>query len=286
MPIPLAHRVGRAVLASVSAAAPVLTLASCSAGGAGTTPTAESTPKVSLSPETTDATTSPSEPARADFANMVEFTRLVHIGDIGRAGSLVADSSAAARYIAHQNALRRFNELNGQPSDRDEDDFTIDGDEKTGSIRIEFSGDEPTAYTWKDFRVDSLGKILSWTGKSGPIDKILWHQASTAKTHGVTVKLMTVYVNNGGDLNIVVELSSAKRTVRVDEAVYTPGDGYRQQDSANNYAEIDKGEKALTLFQFDNVGTLGGILKLGIGRLDPSDPSSSYELGTVNLAVK
>jgi hypothetical protein len=217
---------------------------------------------------------------------MVEFTRLVHIGDVGRAGSLVANSSAAARYIGHQNALKRFNELNGQPSDRDEDDFTIDGDEKTGSIRIEFSGDEPTAYSWKDFQVDGLGKILSWTGKSGPIDKILWHQASTAKTHGVTVKLMSAYVNNGGDLNIVVELSSAKRTVRVDDAVYTPQDGYRQQDSASHYAEVDKGEKALTLFQFDSIGTLGGKLKLGIGRLDPSDQSSSYELGTVNLAVK
>jgi hypothetical protein len=270
----------------VSAAALAFGLAACSAGGAGTSPTVESTPKVSLSPETTDATTPPSEPANAEFANMVEFTRLVHVGDIGRAGSLVADNSAAARYIAHQNALKRFNELNGQPSDRNEDDFTIDGDEKAGSIRIEFTGNEPTVYTWKEFKVDGLGKILSWTGKSGPIDKILWHQASTAKTHGVTVKLLTAYVNNGGDLNIVVELSSAKRTIRVDDAIYTPRDGYRQQDSASHYAEVDKGEKALTLFQFDNVGTLGGKLKLGIGRLDPSDSSSSYALGTINLAVK
>jgi len=275
-----AQRLVRASRASVWAVALVLALASCSAGGAGTSPAAEATPKVSLSPETTDATTPPSEPANVDFANMVEFTRLVHVGDIGRAGSLVADSSAAARYIAHQNALERFNELNGQSNDRNEDDYTIEGDEKTRSIRIEISGDNPTVYTWKDFQVDNLEKILSWTGKSGPIDKVLWHQASTAKTHGVTAKLLTAYVNNGGDLNIVVELSSAKRTVRVDEAVYTPRGGYRQQGSASYYAEVDKGEKALTLFQFDNVGTLGGKLKLGIGRLDPSDSSSSYALGT------
>ena len=200
---------------------------------------------------------------------------------------LVADNSPAARYIAHQTAYRRAYELNGQPlTETSPNDLTVDGDARTGAIEIEITdGGDTTTYTWKDFTFDASGKITAWTGKSGPIDSALWSKSDSDEAHGVTVKLVSAYVNNGGELDVVTELSSPKRAIRVDDAVYTPTDGYRQQDTAGLYTEVGKGEKAMTAFTFPDT-EIGGKLRLELGRIDTDDPSSSYELGTVTLNVK
>lgn len=272
------------------AAAFLALVAGCSSGGAGTTPTAESTPAVSLPGDRpgspTPAATSPGGTA-GSFSTAVEFTRLVQLGDYGAAGGLVADSSPAARYLAHQIAYQRAYELNGQPlTNPDPDDVTIDGDEKSGSIRIEIvDGDDTVRYTWKDFAFDGAGKVTAWTGKSGPIDDALWSKSDTAKAHGVTAKLVSAYMTNGGDLVIVTDLSSPGRAVRVDDAVYTPTDGYRQQDTAGLYTKVGKGERAMTVFSFPDA-KIGGKLQLELGRLDPDDQSSSYAFGTVTLTIK
>lgn len=273
-----------------SAAIAVTVIAGCSTGGTGTTPTADSTPAVSLPgdrPSSGSSTPAPSEDGAGDFSSAVEFTRLAHIGDYGAAGGLVADNSPAARYIAHQIAYRRAYELNGQPlTESSSNDVTIDGDAKTGDIKIEITdGDDTTKYTWKNFTFDESGKITAWTGKSGPIDGALWSKSDSDEAHSVTVKLVSAYVSNGGSLTVVTEVSSLKRAIRVDDAVFTPADGYRQQDTAGLYTEVGKGEKAMTVFSFPDA-KIGGKLRLELGRIDTDDPSSSYELATVTLHVK
>lgn len=282
----------RVQLAAVAATAVLLIVstAGCSSGGSGTTPTADYTPAVSLPgdapnsvtpmPESTVSTTQ-------NFSRAVEFTRLVHIDDYGAAGGLVADNSPAARYIAHQTAYRRAFEANGQPiSKSDPSNITVDGDAKTGAIKIEsVEGDDTTTYTWKDFSFDASGKVASWTGKSGPIDKALWSKSDSAHAHDVTAKLVSAYVTNGGDLIVVAELASRKRAIRVDDAVYTPHKGYRQQDNAGLYTDVGKGEKAMTVFDFPKA-KIGGKLKLELGRVDSDDPSSSYGMGSVTLRIK
>lgn len=273
-----------------SAAIAVSAATGCSSGGTGTTPTVDSTPAVSLpgdKPSSGPSTSTPSNDGTGDFSSAVEFARLAHLGDYGAAGGLVADNSPAARYLAHQTAYRRAYELNGQPiTENSPNDVTVDGDAKTGDINIEINdGDETTKYTWKNFAFDSSSKITAWTGKSGPIDKVLWSKSDSDEAHGVTVKLVSAYVSNGGDLIVVTEVSSPKRAIRVDDAVFTPADGYRQQDTAGLYTEVGKGEKAMTVFSFPDA-KIGGKLRLELGRIDTNDPSSSYELGTVTLNIK
>ena len=160
----------------------------------------------------------------------------VHIGDYAAAGALVADNSPAARYIAHQTAAyRRAYELNGQPiTETSPNDLTVDGDENTGAIEIEITdGGDTTTYTWKDFTFDASGKITAWTGKSGPIDSALWSKSDSDEAHGVTVKLVSAYVNNGGELDVVTELSSPKRAVRVDERERPGGRPRRHRSRAS-----------------------------------------------------
>ena len=183
----------------------VTAVAGCSTGGTGTTPTSDATPAVSLpgdGPSSATSTPVPSSDSAGEFSTAVEFTRLVHLGDYPAAGALVADNSPAARYIAHQTAYRRAYELNGQPiTETSPNDVTVDGDENTGAIEIEITdGGDTTTYTWKDFTFDASGKITAWTGKSGPIDSALWSKSDSDETHGVTVKLVSAYVNNGGEL--------------------------------------------------------------------------------------
>ena len=60
---------------------------------------------------------------------------------------------------------------------------------------------------------------------------------------------------------VVTEVSSPKRAIRVDDAVFTPADGYRQQDTAGLYTEVGKGEKAMTVFSFPDA-KIGGKLRL------------------------
>ena len=141
----------RRLVAGMVGLALATTLAGCSNGGSDSAPVGERTPSVLL-PGDASSTTIPSptteSPATKNFAAAVEFVRLVHIGDYGSAGGLVADNSPAARYIAYQTADRRAYELNGQPlPETDPNDVTIDGDEKTGAIKISVTNDGKTTST-------------------------------------------------------------------------------------------------------------------------------------------
>jgi len=149
---------------AASAAIIVAAAAGCSSGGSGATPAVDSTPAVSLpgdqpTPAVSTPASTPKSNTNADFSSAVEFTRLAHLGDYGAAGGLVADNSPAARYIAHQTAYRRAYVLNGPPlTENSSDDVTIDGDAKTGAIKIEITdGDDTTSYVWKDFSFDEFG---------------------------------------------------------------------------------------------------------------------------------
>ena len=283
------RRIRYAAHVAAAVAIVIATVGGCSAGGSGVAPTAESTPAVSLPgdrPGPTDSAKSASQDAK-HFSTAVEFTRLTHLDDHGVAGGLVADNSPAARYIAHQTAYRRAYELNGNPiAPSSPNDVTIDGDAKTGAIKIDIAdGDRTISYTWKNFTFDPAGKITARTGKSGPIDKALWSKSDSAKAHDVTAKLVSAYVSNGGDLIVVAEIASPRRAIRVEGAVLSPNKGYRQEDTAGLYTEVGKGEKTMTVFDFPNAA-LKGKLKIELGRIDTNDPSSSYQMGSVTLTVK
>ena len=276
---------------AVVAAAVLAGAVGCSGGGSGTAPAVDSTPAVSLPGDAPSsgaaASPTPTPAQKANFSDAVEFTRLVHIGDYGAAGGMVADNSPAARYIAHQIADRRAYELNGQPvTENESSDVSVDGDNAASEVHIEIvDGDTTTKYTWKDFAFDERGKITAWTGKSGPIDKALWRKSDSASAHGVTARLISAYVTNAGTLVVVVELASPKRAIRVDDAAYTTPDGYRQEDNAGLYTDVGKGEKAMTSFSFPKA-KLGGKVRIELGRVDPNDTSSSWRMGSVTLAVK
>jgi len=125
----------RSLLAGAAAALALTGLiAACSSGGAAADEgqgAPETTPSVSTPPE------SPSAPTNTEFSNATEFTRLVATGHNARAGSMVAANSAAARYVAHQIALQRAQELAGTDTTVDPGTVTIKPNDKDSSITVE-----------------------------------------------------------------------------------------------------------------------------------------------------
>jgi len=263
-------------LVATGAAALLLAGAACSGGGAAADPgkgVPEATPSVSTPPEAPELTNS-------SFTNAVEFARLVHIDKNAQATSLVAKGSPAERYMAHQVAGDKAIKLAGTYTAVDPDTVTIDGNEKPGSVKIEIdNGDEdPTEYTWKDFKFDPAGKIKSWTGKSGPIESVLWSRESKADGRAVDGRLVSAYRTNAGSMYVVVEWR-AKRSVKLFSATYTAHGGYRQKATEEGLYEVDKGEKILSYYVFDDA-EFGGKM-----RIDVSD-ANGYEIEKLSLTVR
>ena len=154
-------------VSAAAAALLALTLGACSSGGASATRNGsvpEATPTVSTPAE------SPSAPSESNFSNALEFTRMTHFDKYGPAAALAAPESPAARYLAHQEATNKAQQINGDDTTNTaEDDYAFDADPDAGTIKID-TGDGETVYTWKDFSYDPR-KIVSWTGASGPVAK-------------------------------------------------------------------------------------------------------------------
>ena len=173
----------RRILAAALAAGMVLT--GCSNRGAAESGSdiPEATPSVNTPVDPPPTTTQSSD----HFDSALEFTRLVYTDKYARAATMVEANSPAARYIAHRMADTKARRIEGGNVSNGEDDWTFDGDKKTGKIKIEPS-DGSAGYTWKQFRFDGAGKIRAWTGESGRIESVLGPAnrgtAASVRPHG------------------------------------------------------------------------------------------------------
>ena len=197
-------------------------------------------------------------PASSDFATAVKFTKLAHKEKYGEAAELALPESPAARYLAHQTLFRKAERINGiTPLDRQ---TSFKPDPATGSIKITDKDDQNRlTYTWRDFQYDQ-GKVVSWTGKSGPVQDVLWTRETSGKSRGRKAVLKSAYRSNGGNLLVVAELSSSKGTSWGD-AEYTAKGGYRQTVAEQGASDLAKGEKTLAYFLVEDA-KFGGTLHM------------------------
>jgi hypothetical protein len=237
-----------------------LLLTGCSAGIAGSgTENPAAVPKASTAADRPKTAT----PRSDHFAAAIEFTRLVHLGKHARAKSLVEPNSPAARYIAHQLADTKAYEMDGLSDSNVEGDWTIDGDEQTGKVRIKPS-DGSASYTWDQFAYSGVGKITGWTGASGPIESVLWTRESQDTGLGVTARLVSAYRTNIGAMRMVVDYST-KRDVDLSYTASYAARGGNPRNSTEQSAqdELNKGEETFTHYSFADA-QFGGTLRLKV----------------------
>ena len=199
----MAHNYGRLAAAILGT---TLALAGCSGGGAGD-PAQQTEPTVSTP---ADETPAPS-PMSDDFSTAVRFTKLSHQDRHKEANALVVPESPAARYLAHQTLITKAQSIAGYDESEGEEP-SVKPDPATGSIKIKFAKTESgpaLSYTWRDFTFEQ-GKITGWTGKSGPVEDVLWTRTTTDSRLSTKAKLESAYRSNSGNLFVVVELSANK----------------------------------------------------------------------------
>ena len=213
---------------------------------------------------------SPTAESKPNFNNALEFTRMVHLGKYGAAAGLVAPQSPAARYVAHQQAADKAQEINGDDATVNPDDYAFDPDPKDGTIKID-TGDGETVYTWKEFAYDANGKIVSWTGASGPVAKVLWSKESKASALGASARLVSAYRSNTGDMWVVVEWSAKRKVMINGSPSYSANGGYKQSpQSWSSQNELAAGEKTLAYYSFAGA-KFGGKLRLDVDTPSYSD---------------
>jgi hypothetical protein len=239
-----AHKIAALALVTLLATA-------CSGGGAAGQLPGEVT--VSTPPDESVSPTS-----RGDFATAVTFTQLVHKDKLKEAGALVKPESAAARYIVHRQGFVKADKIAGYTPEPFKGSFRRDP--ATGSIKIkDTGGDKKITYTWKDFTYDQ-GKVTGWTGKTGPVESVLWSRQSSDSSRGRKAELKSAHLANSGSLFVVVELSSSKSTGWGD-AEYAAKDGHRQGASDQSTRDLSGDQKTLALFGFADA-KFGGKLHI------------------------
>jgi len=127
-------------------------------------------------------------------------------------------------------------------------------DDRERDVRLTLAG-----YTVLRFTYDQ-GRVTGWTGKSGPIDNVLWTRETSGKSRGRKAVLKSAYLSNAGYLNVTVELSSSVGTGWGD-ATYTAKGGYRQTASNQGAQDLAKGEKTLAYLVFEDA-KFGGVMHL------------------------
>lgn len=237
------------------------------------------TPKISTPADspTEVAPSTASEPSNNQFATAVEFSRLVWNGEDEQAGAMVADNSAAARYIVHQINNGKALRVDGR--DIEAGTYAIKGDDKTGVVTIE-PEDDDTSYVWKAFTFDSASKITGWTTPNGPVGKVLWSRESSDESVGAKGRLVSAYRATAGTMAIVVEMSATKTVQLGYTAEYAPTGEYKQKSSDQSSIDsLAKGEKALLYFEFEDA-KFGGKLTI------PVTSGKNYDSGTITLRIR
>lgn len=259
-------------------AAVLIAMAGCSGGS--TPPAGPTTPRISVADE-------PSTSSEADdLKTAVSFATAVYTDDWDEAGTLAADNSLAARYLAHQTAAAQADDLNGTSYTTDPSDIDVTPDENAKTVTIEDrSGDKPDTYEWRDFTYEG-GKVASWEVKGQPkLASRLWSTKSTDESDGVKAELVSAYQGNNKNLTAVVQLTSKSKNIRIMDVAYTPADGFKHGDAGRVDSDVDKGGKALVYFIFKRAA-VGGKLTLTLDTIDEDDNSLSDYLTTVDLKVR
>ena len=242
-----------------------LSLAGCSGRDANDLPAqhvSSTEPSVSTLP---DGTATPA--TTTDFDKAVEFTKLVHTTKYKEAAELVVPESAADRYVVHQTLYRRAVKASqGYAPEGVPPEF--EPDPAKGSIKIIFlaqaetqqeATENATSYTWKDFTYKG-GKIASWTGKSGPVEDVLWTRTTHAASRGRRAELKSAYLSDIGSLIAVVELWTSQPSKFL-EGEYTARGGDRQAASEYGARDLSEGEKTLGYYVFEDA-KFGGTLRI------------------------
>jgi hypothetical protein len=229
----------------------ILALAGCSAGGdSSQLPDGEVI--VSTPP---DASATPA--SAGDFATAVKFTKLIHDDETKKAGQLVAPESAAARYVMHRQLMTKAEKIIGYAAEPETP--KIDPDPATGAIKIKYDDEPKTKYTWKDFTFDQ-GKINGWTGKTGPVESVLWSRTTSDQSRGRKAELKSAYLSNSKALYAIVELSSSKATSWGNAEYIAKGD-YRQAAFDESAGDLAAGKKTLAYFAFEDA-KFGGVVHI------------------------
>lgn len=211
----------------------------------------------------------------------MQFTELAHQTRHREANGLVVPESPAARYLAHQANQLKAERIAGYDRSGEEEP-SIKPDPATGSIKIKYAKTESTpaiSYTWRDFTFEQ-GEVTGWTGKSGPVQDVLWTRTTTDAKLSTKAKLESAYRANSGNLVLVVELSATKAR-GFGDAEYTAKGGYRQAVLEQNASDLSEGERTLALFVFEDAKFVG---TLHIPFYDES--GSSYGDWELQLVIK
>lgn len=196
----------------------------------------------------------------------------------------VAPGSPADRYLTHQANVQAAYTANGSSSTT-KPTFTFADDDDNGTITITPPSTDasPTKpYTWSQFKTDPDGKIVSWTGASGPVESVLWTQDASGTGGGQTVTLKSAYKSNLGALFVVAEVTMNAYTADADAGpTYVAADGLTRTANLSSFpgGKVAKGSKALIVYYFDQA-PLGGTMHYTA--LD----GDGYHKGTVNITIQ
>ncbi len=247
--------------------------------GSGSPPMTSPSTVESSSPAT--STDAPSPDAASEWDDIVAFSEAVAERDWDAAAEFVSPNSAADRYVQFQSIANEAQTAAGYPSNEVDSTVVSDKAEGTVEVTVDYSEGEPNTFVWSEFRVDSDGKIITWTAESGPLEERLWTQPAKAKAAGATVSLASAYQTNAGDLYVVLDVTADEIAVTPDFEIPLVGKDKRTRQSSYMYApeQIQEGTAAYVLYVFEDAN-FGGTIEYEV--LD-----RNYQpQGTVRLLVE
>lgn len=223
------------------------------------------------------------QPASDSWDNIATFVAAQWNGDDKTALSLVAPNSPAEQYAKYQQALDEAYRTNGESNEQPSLSFADDA--RAGTVTItedlpEGADADPEAHVWRDFEVDSQGRIVAWTGTSGPLREALWSKDYNGHIGGARAELVGAYKTNSGSLFVLLDIKAGKQTVHLDSDATYVVDGRAEKPAywLGPY-EVDAGTSAYHLFVFKG-SDFGGRFKTQV----TSDDWES--LGQVSLILE
>lgn len=214
-----------------------------------------------------DASASASAPAKVadnSWESVTTFVEAQWDGETEKALALTEPGSPAERYAKYQIAADEAYVTNGQGSMSEGVAFSYVDDSDAGTVTITDQNDPTTEYIWSDFVVSPTGKVVTWTGASGPLEDALWSKDATAKAAGATIELVGAYKANSGNLFIVLDVEAGDKgaTMAYDASYVVDG---RSTKATYTVApsSIEPNTKAYHVYVFENAD-FGGTFKADV----------------------
>ncbi|MFC7876717.1 hypothetical protein [Isoptericola sp. NPDC057391] len=250
-------------LTLTAAAAITLSLAACS--GAEAPDEQPATSQAAESETTSPTPTEEPDPVAENWDDIVTFVEAVYANDADVAMPLTAKDSPAAEYVAYirDNALAE--QTAGFDPHMFDDGYSFDDDEEKQEVDISFrdttgNGSDPQDYTWSDWKMTDDGKIESWTGASGSIEKVLGKKHDKQKAKGQKVTVAHAYKSNSGTVVIVLKVDSETGGYPDYAPVYVGPDGVARKPAQVNATDLVEGATSYLSFLYQDAD-FGGKLK-------------------------